>query len=72
MFAFGFAPQGWAPCQGQLLPISQSRPLFALLGTTYGGNGQTNFGLPKLAGVPAQNGGMLTWCICIDGRYPAQ
>ena len=48
IFSFSFAPQGWAQCNGQLLPINQNQALFSLLGTTYGGNGQTNFGLPDL------------------------
>jgi microcystin-dependent protein len=48
IFSFGFAPRGWALCNGQLLPINQNQALFSLLGTTYGGNGQTNFGLPNL------------------------
>ncbi len=46
--SFGFVPQGWAQCNGQLLPINQNQALFSLLGTTYGGNGQTNFALPDL------------------------
>jgi microcystin-dependent protein len=46
IFSFNFAPRGWAQCNGQLLPINQNQALFALLGTTYGGNGTTNFGLP--------------------------
>ena len=50
MFAGTFAPRGWAFCQGQLLPISQNQALFSLLGTTYGGNGTTNFALPDLQG----------------------
>lgn len=50
MFAFNFAPSAWAMCNGQLLPINQNQALFALLGTTYGGNGQTNFALPDLRG----------------------
>jgi microcystin-dependent protein len=50
MMSFGFAPQGWAQCNGQLLPINQNQALFSLLGTTYGGNGQTNFALPDLRG----------------------
>ena len=50
MFSFGFAPAGWALCNGQLLPINQNQALFSLLGTTYGGNGQTNFALPNLQG----------------------
>ena len=48
--SFGFAPKGWALCTGQLLPINQNQALFSLLGTTYGGNGQTTFGLPDLRG----------------------
>lgn len=48
--SFSFAPQGWAMCNGQLLPINQNQALFSLLGTTYGGNGQTNFALPDLRG----------------------
>jgi microcystin-dependent protein len=50
LFAFNFPPKGWAICAGQLLPINQNQPLFSLLGTTYGGNGQTNFALPDLRG----------------------
>ncbi|MDQ6615277.1 MAG: tail fiber protein [Actinomycetota bacterium] len=50
VFGFNFAPQGWATCSGQILPISQNTALFSLLGTTYGGNGQTTFALPDLRG----------------------
>ena len=50
IFPFNFAPRGWAWCDGQLLPISQNTALFSLLGTTYGGNGQSNFALPDLQG----------------------
>jgi microcystin-dependent protein len=50
LFSFSFAPQGWAFCNGQLLPINQNQALFSLLGTTYGGNGQTNFALPNMRG----------------------
>jgi microcystin-dependent protein len=49
-FGFGFAPKGWALCNGQLLPINQNQALFALLGTMYGGDGRTTFGLPDLRG----------------------
>src|SRR6266550_7112071 len=48
IMSFGFAPQGWAQCNGQLLPINQNQALFSLLGTTYGGDGRVNFGLPDL------------------------
>lgn len=47
LFAFNFAPRGWAFCNGQILPISQNTALFSLLGTMYGGNGQTTFALPN-------------------------
>jgi microcystin-dependent protein len=50
LFAGNFAPRGWAFCQGQILPIAQNTALFSLLGTTYGGNGQTTFALPDLRG----------------------
>lgn len=50
IFPFNFAPRGWAWCDGQLLPLSQNTALFSLLGTTYGGNGKSNFALPDLMG----------------------
>ena len=50
MTSFDFAPKGWALCNGQTLPINQNQALFSLLGTTFGGNGQTNFQLPNLQG----------------------
>jgi microcystin-dependent protein len=57
MFSFGFAPNGWALCDGQLLPINQNQALFSLLGTTFGGDGRVNFGLPDLRGrVPVHVG----------------
>ena len=62
LFSFNFPPRGWALCNGQLLPINQNQALFALLGTTYGGNGQVNFGLPDLRGrtpIHAGNGHVL-------------
>lgn len=55
--SFNFAPKGWALCNGQTLPINQNQALFSLLGTTYGGNGQTTFQLPNLRGqVPIHMG----------------
>src|ERR1700694_6021576 len=57
MWACNFAPTGWAMCNGQLLPISQNTALFSLLGTTYGGDGKSNFALPNLQGnVPMHPG----------------
>ena len=58
IMSFNFPPKGWAFCNGQLLPINQNQALFALLGTTYGGNGQTTFALPDLrARTPVHVGG---------------
>jgi microcystin-dependent protein len=50
IFAFNYAPKNWAQCNGQLMSIAQNQALFSLLGTTYGGNGQTTFALPDLRG----------------------
>ncbi|MAP80541.1 MAG: phage tail protein [Aequorivita sp.] len=66
-FGFNFAPRGWAKCEGQLLAISQNTALFSLLGTTYGGDGRTTFGLPDLRGrviiSPGQGPGLdnISW-----------
>jgi microcystin-dependent protein len=58
IMSFNFAPKGWALCNGQTLPINQNQALFSLLGTMYGGNGQTTFQLPNLRGrVPIHLGG---------------
>ena len=57
IFAANFAPRGWALCNGQILPINQNQALFSLLGTTYGGDGQTSFALPDMRGrVPIHAG----------------
>ena len=62
IFGFNFAPTGWAQCNGQILPISQNTALFALLGTTYGGNGKSTFALPDMQGNaplhPGQGSGL--------------
>lgn len=50
MFGFNFAPRGWATCSGSIITIASNNSLYALIGTTYGGNGQTTFGLPELRG----------------------
>jgi microcystin-dependent protein len=57
VFPFNFAPQGWAFCSGQIMSISQNTALFSLLGTTYGGNGTSNFALPNLNGNVAVSSG---------------
>lgn len=70
-FAGNFAPRGWAFCEGQLLPISQNQALFSILGTTYGGNGQTTFALPDLRGrvciQPGQGPGLSNYTLGQSG-----
>lgn len=63
---WNFAPRGWAFCSGQLLPISQNTALFSLLGTTYGGNGQTTFALPDLRGRVAVGQGSGSGLSAVD------
>jgi microcystin-dependent protein len=61
IMSFSFAPKGWALCNGQLLPINQNQALFALLGTTFGGDGRVNFALPDVRGrVPIHSGAGFT------------
>jgi microcystin-dependent protein len=61
IMSFNFAPAGWAMCNGSFMPINQNQALFSLLGTTYGGNGQTTFALPDLRGrIPMHFGGGFT------------
>jgi microcystin-dependent protein len=66
-FAFNFAPQGWALCAGQIISLSSNTALFSILGTTYGGNGQTTFALPDLRGRIAvgqgQGNGLQDWVL---------
>lgn len=74
LYAFNFAPRGWAPCQGQLMPLSQNIPLFEVLGDTYGGNGQTTFALPDLPGVivgAGQGPGLSQYDVGQTGGDPA-
>ncbi len=74
MFAGNFAPTGWATCDGQILPISQNTALFSLLGTTYGGNGQSTFALPDLQDSapmhPGQGAGLSLYNLGQQGGSP--
>ena len=68
LFAFNFAPQGFALCDGATLNISQYQALFSLIGVTYGGNGSTTFAVPNMLGAePAPN---LRYYIAVQGYYP--
>jgi microcystin-dependent protein len=66
---FGFVPTGWAPCQGQLLPVQLNAALYSLLGSTYGGDGYSNFALPNVPPLQGKNG-TLQYCIAVQGDYP--
>ena len=66
---FGFVPDGWAPCDGRLIPVAQNTALFSLLNFTYGGDGNSNFALPTLPPLQAESGS-LQYCICLQGIYP--
>jgi microcystin-dependent protein len=74
VFPFNFAPKGWAWCDGQLMPISQNTALFSLLGTTYGGDGKSNFALPDLQGRapmhPGQGPGLSLHDLGEEGGSP--
>ena len=70
-FAFNFCPRGWAPMNGQLQSIAQNTALFALLGTTYGGNGQTTFALPLAKPIYTLTGAPLLQCIALQGVFPS-
>lgn len=70
LFPFNFVPQYWMACQGQLLNINSYSALYSLLGTQFGGNGSTTFGLPNLTNASPQSG--MQYCICIAGIYPTR
>lgn len=68
LFGFFFAPRDWAACEGQLVNINQNEALFALLGTTYGGDGRSTFALPNLKGAePLPN---MKYYIALEGTFP--
>lgn len=71
-FGFQFCPKGWAPLNGQLLSIQQNQALFSLLGTSYGGNGQTTFALPLGKPVYTATGQPLLQCIALVGIFPSR
>jgi hypothetical protein len=66
-FGFGYAPKNWLPCKGQLMRISDNQPLYALLGTVYGGDGRESFALPNIAPIASEGP---SYFICIDGEFP--
>jgi microcystin-dependent protein len=68
LFAFNFTPANFLPCNGAMLPIAQNTALFSLLGTTYGGDGMTTFGIPKLA-APVEG---MHYAITVNGIFPTR
>ena len=70
LFAFNFVPKGWMLCDGTALPISQYQAVFALVGTTYGGDGRSTFALPNLKGKEPIPG--TEYCICVEGIFPSR
>ncbi|HEX3029917.1 MAG TPA: tail fiber protein [Clostridia bacterium] len=70
LFPYDFEPRGWSFCNGQILPIVQYTALFSLLGTKFGGNGNTTFALPNLQGAEPLPG--THYCIAIEGIYPSR
>ena len=72
-FTGDFAPSGWLLCQGQELEINNDTAFFSVLGTNYGGNGMTTFGVPKIADAKSLVGnGVCHYIICKEGRYPSR
>ena len=72
LFPYNFAPRGWAACNGAILPISQNQALFSLLGTTFGGDGRTNFALPDLRSKSPFPAGVIGYCIAVQGVFPSR
>lgn len=70
LFPYQFAPRFWMACQGQTLPIVENQALFSLLGTTFGGDGRTTFGLPDMTGKAPVEG--TAYYIAIEGIYPSR
>jgi len=70
LFPYGFAPMGWRLCDGSILQIQQNTALYSLLGTQFGGNGTTTFGLPNLLSSTMVTG--LDYYICVSGIYPTR
>ncbi|WP_430885035.1 phage tail protein [Fusibacter sp. JL216-2] len=68
LFPFGFAPEGWEGCVGQILPIRDNEALYAVLGLTYGGDGRNTFGLPDLRNAIPIDG--MWYCISMEGMFP--
>ena len=70
LFPYNFAPQDWAFCEGQMIPIAQNSALFALLGANFGGDGTTTFALPNLKGKEPNPD--MHFCIALRGIYPSR
>ena len=69
-FSFNYQPAGWLPCDGRLVPIMDNQALCSLIGTTYGGDGESTIGLPKIPPLEAGGGAGLNYCISVTGSFP--
>lgn len=69
-YQFEWAPEGWLPCDGRLMPIEQNRVLYALIGPYYGGDGKTTFALPNLPPIQLSADCKMIYCIATEGMFP--
>ncbi len=72
LLPWDWAPSGWAKCDGSMLPIQGNEALFSLIGTSFGGDGRTEFALPELRDERARNGGTLAYYIALQGIFPSR
>lgn len=70
LFPWNWATDGWLKCDGRLLPVQQYAALFSLLGTEFGGDGRTNFGIPNIPAMKTANSGDIDYYIAVQGIYP--
>jgi microcystin-dependent protein len=72
LFPYNFAPRGWAACNGAVMQIQQNQALFALIGTTFGGDGRTTYALPDLRSKSPLPEGVIGYCIAVQGVFPSR
>jgi microcystin-dependent protein len=72
LFPWPWAPRGWAKCDGQMFRIQEYSALFSLIGTEFGGDGRTNFALPKMTPIKTESGGDVAFFINLQGIYPSR
>ncbi len=70
LFPYGWEPEGWVLCDGAYVTVDMNRPLFALLGTRFGGDGHSMFSLPHLPPIKTTTGAEVAYYICVEGNFP--